>query len=202
MALTPAFDWGYIPYGQDLRDPFLSPYFASRDRLPAYVCVLAAELDMMAHESWRFACRLAREGAAASFGNLENGERPVKLRQVPDRKSYDSRWRVCGRENSVGRVGELIGVGHQPSSVDLDEEEVERFAFEENWGSGGVKWLLVPDVMHGFDNPNRRWRYGGQETMEDAELKAEACRIELGRWLKETVWRLEERETELVHFYP
>lgn len=198
MTVSPAFGWGYIPYGQDLRDPFLSPYFAPRDRLPPFVCVLAAELDMMAHESWRLACRLAREGVAASFGSPDKDDRAVKLRRIPDRKSNDPRWRVCGRENRVGRMGELIGVGPSQSSLlateDEEEEEAERFAFEDNWGNGGVKWLLVPDVMHGFDNPNSRWWLGGQETMDDAEIKAEACRVELGRWLKETVWQLEGSE--------
>ncbi|KAM7214533.1 Alpha/Beta hydrolase protein [Rhypophila decipiens] len=169
MTFAPALQWGYIPYGQDLSDPLLSPYFAPRERLPPFVGVVAAELDILAHESWRFACRLAKEGAAAT----------VKLRQIPDRKSNDPRWRICGWENSVGRVGEL------------EKEEVERFAFEDNWGTGGVKWLLVPDVMHGFDNANCRWWFGGQETIEDAESKAEVCGVELGRWLKETVWCLD-----------
>jgi len=181
-SLAPAFDWSYIPYGQNLRDPLLSPYYAPRETLPPFVGVVAAELDTMAHESWRFACRLAQEGVAASFGTGNNATAAVNLRQVPDRMSEDPQWRVCGRE-TVGRVGELTGVG--------PEDRDERFAFEENWDTGGVKWLLVPDVMHGFDNPTYRWAIGGgKETIEDAEMKAEACRVELGRWLRETVWCL------------
>ncbi|AEO58550.1 hypothetical protein MYCTH_102943 [Thermothelomyces thermophilus ATCC 42464] len=194
LALAPASDWSYIPYGQDLRDPLLSPlYYRDRAALPAFVGVVAAELDMLAHESWRFACRLSRG------------------RAVPDRRSADARRRVCGDPHGrvTSRPGELIGL--------LPGREDERFAFEEtvyaspppppppsyysSAGSGGgggggvaavggVKWLLVPDVLHGFDNPHMRALMGGTETIKDAELKTEAYRAELARWLKEVVWRV------------
>ncbi|EAQ90473.1 hypothetical protein CHGG_02408 [Chaetomium globosum CBS 148.51] len=86
ISLAPAFDWSYIPYGQALRDPLLSPHHAARDALPPNVCVVAAELDMLAHESWRFACRLSREGFGAGRGE----------RVVPDRGSAEARWRELG----------------------------------------------------------------------------------------------------------
>ncbi|KAG8156394.1 hypothetical protein KVR01_013735 [Diaporthe batatas] len=54
-----AFDWAYIPVGQDLRDPLLSPVFADRSALPERVWVIGCELDMLGHEAWRLACRLA-----------------------------------------------------------------------------------------------------------------------------------------------
>jgi hypothetical protein len=150
----------------------LSPlYVEDRAKLPPYVGVVAAELDMLAHESWRLACRLSKEG-----GN--------RGRVVPDRGSEDPKWRVCG--NVKGEVssqkGELVGV--------REGERDERFAFEESWEGGGVKWLLVPDVLHGFDNPHIRALMGGKETMEDAERKTVVYMAELARWLKEVVWRV------------
>ncbi|GAB1318103.1 Alpha/beta-hydrolase [Madurella fahalii] len=170
--LAPAFDWGYIPYGHDLRDPLLSPAHcevgeAGAAALPPFVCLVAAELDMLAHESWRLACRLSRRG-----------------RVVPDRESADARWRVCGREEGEGE-GVATGL------LELGDE---RFAFEETWaaggGGGGVKWLLVPDVLHGFDNVHIRSVVGGKEAMDDAERKTAAYTAELARWLKEVVWKL------------
>ncbi|KAH6845602.1 Alpha/Beta hydrolase protein [Chaetomium sp. MPI-CAGE-AT-0009] len=174
IGLAAAFDWSYIPYGQALHDPLLSPHHAPRAALPPYVCAVAAELDMLAHESWRVACRLSREGGGAGRGS----------RVVPDRESADPRWRVCGNwANMVTtRRGELIGL--------LPGREDERFAFEESWEGGGVKWLLVPDVLHGFDNPHIRAILGGAEAMWDAEIKTRAYMAEVGRWLREVVWRL------------
>ncbi|KAK4185623.1 Alpha/Beta hydrolase protein [Podospora australis] len=168
VGLVPAFDWSYIPYGHDLRDPLLSPHFAERDNLPPYTCLVAAELDMLAHESWRMACRLAGK-------------------QVPDRESDDPTWRICGNEYISAKKGELL----------LGMED-ERFAFEKNWedddnegrsGGGGVKWLLVPDALHGFDSPHIRRVMGGEETIDDAEVKTKLVTDELARWLTERVWR-------------
>jgi acetyl esterase/lipase len=162
IGLAPAFDWGYIPYGQDLRDPLLSPaHFRAREDLPPYVALVAAELDMLAHESWRVACRLSRSSK----------------RVVPGRESEDVRWRVCGREE----------VAAEEKLLELQDE---RFAFEETWDGGGVKWLLVPDVLHGFDNPHIRRVVGGKEATEDAVRKTEAYTAELARWLKDVVWRV------------
>ncbi|KAK3688979.1 Alpha/Beta hydrolase protein [Podospora appendiculata] len=166
MGLAPVFDWSYIPYGQDLRDPLLSPVFAHRERLAPFVAVVGAELDMLAFEGWRLACRLAREGSGDGGAG---GRRMV----VPERDSED----VCGRAE--------VAAGEGLEMAD------ERFAFEETWeGGGGVKWLLVPDVMHGFDNVHVRELMGGKEAMEDGERKARVCVAEIGRWLKETVWRV------------
>ncbi|KAK4153266.1 Alpha/Beta hydrolase protein [Chaetomidium leptoderma] len=170
IGLAPAFDWSYIPYGQDLRDPRLSPHYAPRDALPPYVAIVGAELDMLAHESWRVACRFLREGTCREV-------------VVPDRESERVEWRVCGNEKGmVSGKGELIGLG----GVQKDE----RFAFEESWEGGGVKWLLVPDVTHGFDNPHIRALVGGEEATADAKIKTELYMDELARWLKEVVWRV------------
>lgn len=173
--LAPTFDWSYIPYGQDLRDPLLCPAFARREGLPPYVGLVAAELDMLAHESWTLACRLGTEGAGRG-------------RRVPDRLSADPAWRVCGREDHGGGDG---GQQQQPRESGKLELEDDRFAFEDRWEGGGVKWLLVPDVVHGFDHAEVRSVLGGGEaTIVDAEMKTTAYVAELGRWLKETVWGL------------
>lgn len=166
--LADAFDWGYIPQGQDLRDPLLSPAYAAAGALPPFVGVVACELDMLAHESWRLACRLSREG-----GNKE--------RVVPRRgQEEELEWRVVG--NARGEV--VVGKG------ELAGEGDERYGFEERWEGGGVKWLLVPDVLHGFDNVHIRAVVGGVEAMEDAVVKTGLYVDEMARWLKEVVWEL------------
>jgi hypothetical protein len=165
-GLAPTFDWSYIPYGHDLRDPLLSPAFAEGKALPPFVGIVGAELDMLAHESWRLACRLSREGGSGR-------------RVVPDRGSGDVRLRVCGREEVGRRKGAL------------EDRNNERFGFEDYWPrGGGVKWLLVPDVLHGFDNPHIRGLMGGYEMIKDAEMKTRAYVEELGAWLRERVWGL------------
>lgn len=174
-GLAPTFDWSYVPYGHDLRDPLLSPGLAGAGALPPFVGVVAAELDMLAHESWRLACRLSRE----------RGRRGQPRRKVPDRLSGDERERVCGRQGAPGR--------RRGALEDINDE---RFGFEDYWdgedgGRGGVKWLLVPDVLHGFDNPHIRALMGGGEaTIKDAEMKTRAYVEEMGNWLRERVWGL------------
>ncbi|KAK0610180.1 Alpha/Beta hydrolase protein [Bombardia bombarda] len=148
--------------------------------LPPYVALVAAELDMLAHESWRAACRLGNE-------QMTKGGEGGRTRVVPDRESREKPWRVCGREDVGGKVGEL------------EREGDERFAWEDyvhvdgddGGEERGVKWLLVPDVNHGFDNPQFRGMLGGdEETIKDAVLKTKAYQAELGRWLRERVWGL------------
>ncbi|KAK4445947.1 Alpha/Beta hydrolase protein [Podospora aff. communis PSN243] len=168
QSLIPTFDWAYIPYDQDLRDPLLSPYFAARENLPPNVCVVATELDLLAHESWRFACRLAKEGT--------NSE----AYSVPDEKSRDLKERVCGSQAVRSRPGRI-------EVTDRKGEADRRFGFEERWEGGGVKWLLVPDALHAFDNKHIRELMGGEETVDDAERKMVEVMGILGGWLR-GVW--------------
>jgi acetyl esterase/lipase len=173
--IAAAFDWSYIPYGHDLRDPLLSPALAPVGKLSPFVGVVAAELDMLSHEAWTLACRLAKEGVEAS------GKGPG--RRVPSRDDEDEKWRIAGRKAVARKKGALEGVGL--AGVD------ERFAFEERWPSGGVKWLLVPDVMHGFDNPHlRSVMGGGPEAYRDAQMKTMAYVKEMARWLYDVVWEI------------
>ena len=140
------FDWSYIPVGQDLKDPLLSPIYAPRDILPPSIFIIACELDMSGHDAWRMACKLAG-------------------RPVP---SLDEK---TGRKE-CGKTGEL-------ELVD------ERFAWEA--GEKGVRWLLIPDVLHGFDHLPK-WIQGDETSVRDAEMKDVKVKMEIGNWLKTKVW--------------
>lgn len=59
LPLSDAFNWSYIPVGQDVRDPLLSPIFAERSSLPRRIWLMGCELDMLGHEAWQLACKLA-----------------------------------------------------------------------------------------------------------------------------------------------
>ncbi|KAL6825342.1 Alpha/Beta hydrolase protein [Trichoderma camerunense] len=164
--VMPALCWGYVSYGVDLCNPLLSPGYADLSMLPAHVCLVGAELDFLAHEAWRLACRLSREGAGVDHG-------------TPDPESRETQWRIVGQEQ-VHSGNPLRGLGEGVAD--------ERFAFEEHWQDGGVKWLLVPDVLHGFDNPFYREMDTHREDIR--EVKTEEYMRELGTWLRERVWRL------------
>lgn len=44
-------DWGYVPQGQDRRDPLLSPRYADENVMPKAVFLLGAEWDMLCYEA-------------------------------------------------------------------------------------------------------------------------------------------------------
>ncbi|ERT00562.1 uncharacterized protein SPSK_09347 [Sporothrix schenckii 1099-18] len=59
---APVFDWSYLPKGaqaKDLVNPLLSPTYVPKSSLPSYIFIVAAELDMLSHEAWQMACKLA-----------------------------------------------------------------------------------------------------------------------------------------------
>lgn len=221
-ATYPAYAWSYVPYGQDLRDPLLSPAHAQQGsqedddggvgvsgggeeegaekKLPPHVCLVGAELDLLAHESWRMACRLVQEGG------IRRGDGRRARWRVPDPDAADDRVQsVCGREQTSAVKGslEMEDLSSSRGGVGDAEDGLgprKRFGFEVVWGSrddgggggdeedGSVRWILVPDVMHGFDRA--LWRYGGEETVRDAELKTVAYVDAVGKWLRETVWKI------------
>ena len=141
-----SFDWSYIPVGQDLREPLLSPIYAPREALPPHIFMIACELDLSSHDAWRMASRLA--------GRPE-----------------PSMEEKSGREE-CGETGEL-------ELVD------ERFAWEER--KRGVRWLLIPDVLHGYDRLPT-WASGDETSVRDAEMKNVKVIKEIGDWLKTRVW--------------
>lgn len=309
-ATYPAYVWSYVPYGHDLRDPLLSPAFASwKNRyeeeddhhggggdherptsslsagagvappmrsytgstttsfgsssssssstssgrivnggLPPHVCLVGAELDMLAHESWRLACRLVRDGgiargdgrtgrwrvpdpdavlspaarAAATATATGTGEGTGEEKDAGVVAALDlvKRQRTCGRAEPAPAKGRLEVLEDElRASSERAEDGVDgskRFGFEVRWrgnngssssgegggggeGSGSVKWILVPDVLHGFD---RGWwmptpgvgggavKRGAEETIKDAVLKTVAYVDAVGAWLRGTVWEM------------
>lgn len=58
-ARQPLFDWAYVPVGQDLRDPLLSPLFATRSQIPQPTFMITAEKDSVCKEGWLLARKLA-----------------------------------------------------------------------------------------------------------------------------------------------
>ncbi|KAI1777455.1 alpha/beta-hydrolase [Hypoxylon cercidicola] len=81
-----------------------------------------------------------------------------------------------GQEKPSAEMGQLI----------LDDE---RYAFDHvhEDGKRSVRWLLVPDQVHGFDRLPPEWH--GKESLEDAKLKEVAYQEILGKWLREVVWK-------------
>lgn len=44
-------DWGYVTAGQNRREKFLSPCYASREELPPNICMIGAQHDMLCREA-------------------------------------------------------------------------------------------------------------------------------------------------------
>lgn len=152
----PSMQWSYTPAGTNMTDPLYAPFYARASALPPHVCLVAAELDLLAHDSWQMACRLAGR-------------------------------RVPGIDEPVGRQRE--GARHNLELTD------EKFAFENvtrqtGGGRGSIKWLLVPDALHGFDLRTPDALIGDDETREDANEKTRKVVAQLGQWLRDTVWKL------------
>ena len=161
--ILPSSAWSYIPYRQDAADPLLSPVYSAREDMPPHVFVIGAELDCLAHESWKAACAWS------------GGKRAVPGRdEVVGRKEV-AVWRGClddGKGQDAARFGWMEG-------------------FEGAEAKGSTRWLLVPDVVHGFDSAAWRNRYlwGDEEARMDAEMKTVAYQREVGEWLWGVVWR-------------
>lgn len=185
-AAYEAYVWSYVPYGHDLFDPLLSPAFANcgdDGGLPPHVCLVGAELDVLAHESWRMACRLVK-----AMGVSQGDGKRARWR-VPDPDEGNVLERVCGRAAANESRGQ-----YEMSELARDDEAIEgkdgvdeskRFGFEERWtdGEGSVKWILIPDALHGFDR-------GAGMSAAGEEAKMRAYIDNVGRWLRSTVWRM------------
>ncbi|KAH8666518.1 alpha/beta hydrolase fold protein [Xylariales sp. PMI_506] len=150
-GMSSVFTWSYTPVGQNLRDPLLSPIEASRETLPQNIYIVSAELDQLAHEAWRTACRVAG--------------RPEPSLEVK-----------VGQPKPAAVQNKLI----------LDDE---RFAFaRDDDKEGSIRWLLVPDQIHGFDHIPQSW-HASEEAFNDANVKTEQYQKLLGEWLHQTVWK-------------
>ncbi|KAI2628675.1 alpha/beta-hydrolase [Hypoxylon sp. NC1633] len=99
----------------------------------------------------------------------------------------------CMANKLAGRPEPLLSdkvgqekLGREKGQLILDDE---RFAFE-HVGEGGkssVRWLLIPDQLHGFDRIPHSWH--GKESLEDAKLKEVAYQKVVGYWLKDVAWK-------------
>ncbi|KAK3323310.1 Alpha/Beta hydrolase protein [Cercophora scortea] len=154
--LADMFHWAYLPAGMPSHNPLMNPAFATRDMLPRNVFIIGCELDMLGHEDWELACRLAG-------------------RRVPSEEE------LLGREE----VGEL-GMGEVEVDGDerFGFEEVVRLDAGE--GEGGVvgryRWLLVPDAVHGFDM-DIGVMVRDEKVMEELREKTRKVQGIIGEWL-------------------
>ncbi|KAK4177295.1 Alpha/Beta hydrolase protein [Triangularia setosa] len=94
------------------------------------------------------------------------------------------------QDDAVGRVERSLWRGC------LEEADNTRFSWveemrREDGVRGSTRWLLVPDVVHGFDSANWRNKYlwGDEEARMDAEMKTMAYQREMAEWLWGVVWR-------------
>ncbi|KAH7303204.1 Alpha/Beta hydrolase protein, partial [Stachybotrys elegans] len=53
------FDWAYVSVGQDRHAPLLSPYYARKEDLPPWICIVGAQWDMLRLEAQKMAHELA-----------------------------------------------------------------------------------------------------------------------------------------------
>ena len=173
------YDWSYIPYGHDLTDPLLCPAFAPAEALPKHTYFVAAELDILGHESWRMAVRVGNEAkkrASKAVGTGSLGD----AREVPGADSKLDRVRCVGKRASNKRKGHLEELGGEDG----------RFGWEDVYADGSsVNWLCVPDVVHGFDHPHVQSQWESEESRADAQLKTKAYVERVGAWLHNVVWK-------------
>ena len=89
LGMASTFDWAYSPVGLDVRHPLLSPFYAERADLPRRVFMVGCELDLLAHEAWRMACKLAGK-EIPSLEQAVGGEEPRSPGQLilDDEKFY------------------------------------------------------------------------------------------------------------------
>lgn len=130
LRIAPLCDWAYCPAGGDARDPGLSVGFAKAEELPSRVFVVACELDMLAHEAWRFVSGLAgRTVAGPVVGRQETAgkgelvlddERFAWEEQRADGSCY--RWLLV--------PDALHGFDHDLSALANDKEMLEDAAIK------------------------------------------------------------------------
>lgn len=109
------FRWSYTPYGHDLRDPLLSPFFAPRGSLPKKIFIIAAELDRLAHEAWRMASVLARRPEPAADVKVGQ-EKP----SAPGELVLDDERFAFGHVDDDGKEVQWLLIPDQIHGFDLE----------------------------------------------------------------------------------
>ncbi|KAF4443967.1 hypothetical protein F53441_11285 [Fusarium austroafricanum] len=94
-------------------------------------------------------------------------------------------WRMAcdlaGRE-----VGDEIVGQKEPGPVGQLILDDERFSFEVKTEHRNIRWLLIPDQIHGFDHyQEMKLLHGDKKLCEDAELKMKEAQKLIGKWLFE-----------------
>lgn len=174
------YDWSYIPYGHDLKDPMLSPAYAPIDSLPKHTYFIGAELDILGHESWRTAVRVGNETHKRAQKAAGKSSSSADKRELPDPDSKKDSVRCVGKRASTKRKGQLEELGG----------EEDRFGWEDVYADGSsVNWLCVPDVIHGFDHTFVQEQWASEELRLDAQLKTKAYVERVGKWLNNVVWK-------------
>ncbi|KAM0282026.1 hypothetical protein ACHAQH_003232 [Verticillium albo-atrum] len=87
---APMFDWAYIPYGHDLRDPLLSPSYSVKEDLPPNIFVVAAELDFLASEAWAWVTRMAGRKAVSGVPGRPEVAKTQELELSDERFAWTS----------------------------------------------------------------------------------------------------------------
>lgn len=112
------FNYGYIPAGQDLRDPLLSVGLAKKEDLPEWIFTVAAEYDMLANESREMMYRLAGIESPTEeekYAFEKSGYRFKLVREVDHGFTHNQLEtgereirRVSERDKSMEEVGEWL----------------------------------------------------------------------------------------------
>ncbi|KAH8674153.1 Alpha/Beta hydrolase protein [Xylariales sp. PMI_506] len=196
--------WAYVPAGTDLRTPLVSPYYAAAVQredasataaamttanaatagqelvgdkegngdttttthvLPRHIFLVAAELDLLAHPAWQMACRLA--GRSVPTPGVDGDK--------------------VGQAGPAPEAGQLI-LNDERFAFTSDQIIADSTSSDSSSDGGSVRWLLIPDQVHGFDQIPAKW-HGSDEAMHDAETKTEQYQRQVGEWLHQVVWR-------------
>ncbi|KAI1317631.1 alpha/beta-hydrolase [Xylariaceae sp. FL0255] len=81
----PMFAWTYVPEGSDLRNPVLSPFFASRKDIPQPLFMITASGDFLYLEAQIMACQLAGvDEHSEMYGSDSWEQNGVRYRRVKD----------------------------------------------------------------------------------------------------------------------
>lgn len=103
-----------------------------------------------------------------------------------DLSSHDA-WRMAHQlaERPVPSMDEKTGRPENGKFGELELED-ERFSWEDR--EKDVRWMLIPDVLHGFDRlpPSMQ---GDATSVKDADEKVTKVIREIGDWLKTRAWK-------------
>ncbi|KAK3338865.1 Alpha/Beta hydrolase protein [Neurospora tetraspora] len=185
MSVSGMFDWSYVSPGQKMGDPLLSPLYAvevleeedaegtqgrvtrvkGRERFPANVFIVACELDMLGGEAWRMACKLAG-------------------RRVPGVEEMLGREEPGPGEKKEGKKGGLLELEDERFHWQEEVTEMEEDGRQQVKRS--YRWLLVPDVVHGYDQDGIS-RIKDEEAVRNGMEKREEVMEIVRGWLVDGV---------------